>query len=358
MTLSLRLLSLVFFAELIYSCEKAEQGDSLTKESHVNSMYLWHKQELVACWVDSSTASQKLQKAQQFMSQIVLSHYSLTTTGVHFVGFNDCQSTPEADVKIRWVNEMPMAAYANHNGRLQVAGFGVDGPEVHLNPSMIEEHAKVGIIGFEKYAAENLLHELGHIAGLFHEHEHKRSTCNLKSNELSTVPEGIVQEGEYDPLSIMNYCKLAALLEGKNDKDPALDINQVKLGLSQNDKTKLKTLYGSVSKSGRPITLSDSLDWNSIVSKQQTVPPQSNNNNQIPGTSASYHAERSHRCELAGGSKPDPKVYPRIYSNPPTDEFADNHSPCICPDGRVPVLMGPRAETCDGKKITEFKNTY
>jgi hypothetical protein len=95
------------------------------------------------------------------------------------------------------------------------------------------------------------IHELGHVAGLQHEHyrneskidqtcidtHNKRTYADLGKNPSDTA----VTIGDYDSKSIMNYCYMDAYENGVIKVD--------KIELSAGDLKTLRTLYGVKSKS-------------------------------------------------------------------------------------------------------------
>ena len=95
-----------------------------------------------------------------------------------------------------------------------------------------------------------ILHELGHVAGLQHEHAHKNSTCNkgesaigkFESLEFNIAQGSYHNYGtKYDPASIMNYCSGHSFINGEVIDKKGRATN--KATLSTCDRAFLKHLY-------------------------------------------------------------------------------------------------------------------
>jgi hypothetical protein len=89
------------------------------------------------------------------------------------------------------------------------------------------------------------LHEVGHLLGLRHEHPRASSTCIGWNEELES---DVIEIGQYDPQSIMNYC------EGGT-----FDWSRNKRRLSSGDIATLWFLYGNLYREG----------WSAMVSRTQ-----------------------------------------------------------------------------------------
>jgi hypothetical protein len=142
--------------------------------------------------------------------------YTEERTGIHFTGWQNCEETPNADV-ILFYNKnsvIKTSIFGGLNGLASnlgpTAGIVIGYPAARSSVSISKSGMKKGIV----------LHELGHVAGLAHEHVHPGATkaagCNLTMP--TTTPTYIYEP--YDSQSIMNYCSLA--LNKLSDKDVEL----------------------------------------------------------------------------------------------------------------------------------------
>nr|BFD62906.1 hypothetical protein BdHM001_15870 [Bdellovibrio sp. HM001] len=142
-------------------------------------------------------------------------------TGIHFVGFHDCVPGEKDNVIInfrpknvlRWLEGTRGSATIGY----QLFRVSKDFPNVAGNI-----HFFVG--GLRK---STVIHEFGHIAGLYHEHDHPHSTCSIGGEKQEGLKWGFGYT-EYDPNSVMSYC----VSRGSDDR-----------GLSAGDLFTLKLMY-------------------------------------------------------------------------------------------------------------------
>lgn len=204
--------------------------------------YLWPHNKLTTCFADGD--GQDLQNGplvlkfrkwkksdKEKVKSWVLSEYSEERTGIHFVGFEDCEDNPVTDVAI-FYNQNNKFSSRLFGGLDGIASFGTT-LKYHRGflrgYPMANGYVSISTSGMDK---GTVIHEFGHIAGLMHEHEHPDAVIN-EPYCREAVEQGALVGFEYDPYdsdSVMNYCKLNKK-GGKN------------VGLSERDVLLLKKLY-------------------------------------------------------------------------------------------------------------------
>ncbi len=254
---------------LLISCGAKKTSDTTSDLDAVTSARLWPKTNLVACWdhqrsfVNDAASEALALKLEPLISSAAMGAYNPGTTVISFLGFQDCQNVKNPDVKVFWEDRLNgFGGMASHIGSFNLSKTGlpqqvfagVGRPAVALNLAFMTEFLKTSKpgISINEVAVELALHELGHIAGLFHEHAHPQSTCKA-TDETATkkfeyygkdAVDTYIEHGtSYDPLSIMNYCKSLGYLLGK-DQDPAVKAATLLPGLSVGDQQIFKKIYG------------------------------------------------------------------------------------------------------------------
>jgi hypothetical protein len=157
--------------------------------------------------------------------------YTPQTTGIHFVGWKDCEEAPEAEIVVfySWRSRIWHALAGG------TEGYAYVGPVAQgMYPEFPNAKNFVWLsrAGFSRGVT---LHEFGHAAGLYHEHERKERTQDPACDDYSKNP---IREpsryeiyfGAYDSKSIMNYCYLNSRGGDRN-------------GLSEGDLAVLRFLY-------------------------------------------------------------------------------------------------------------------
>ncbi len=133
--------------------------------------------------------------------------YTAERTGIHFTGWGDCDETADANV-VLYVTE---SRQGELGGR---ASLGTTG-KVRNRP------AARGYVWIKRsnFYKTTVIHELGHVAGLRHEHERREVLTDPEctwvlqhgpTDEQFAFFERIHEPfGSYDADSLMNYCNVA-----------------------------------------------------------------------------------------------------------------------------------------------------
>ncbi len=160
-------------------------------------------------------------------------NFTAADTGIEFVGFHDC-STKGADVhiaKFEYEGALPSNAWVRFIGENGIA-YCPSGAEDCQSDELFYDRAnwqeqQYIAIRFEDSSDRKvsnlerlkiiLLHEMGHVAGLRHEHIRKESLNDRNCDPWKSV---LFKEslhytsvfGDYDPNSVMSYCYLLQLM--------------------------------------------------------------------------------------------------------------------------------------------------
>lgn len=197
---------------------------------------LWQKQEVSVCFGKAEEKSRFFlgkefsihnwsKTDQNKIKTWVMEEYSQERTGIHFVGWTDCEEAPDADVVVLFHKNSPVLAntFNGIHGATFYSGpsFGtIDGYPHASNLVIISKS------GVDKTTAT---HEFGHVAGLMHEHNHPDikkfdESCKFADPKFDSR----IGYEDYDKSSVMNYC---FALKNRNS------------GLSEKDVSLLKRLY-------------------------------------------------------------------------------------------------------------------
>lgn len=238
------------------SCKRS-QTESETYSLSTSVRIAQPKKELSVCWEDSNIAG-VTPSIESFASDKVKRQYTNVLTGVYFIEFGRCSVDAAKDIHIRWDNEVSGSGFSNRVGLLKLDSSDTP-PLVNLNMKAISEMSQSLGGKIEDIVAETLIHELGHIAGLFHEHSHPDSNCNMPGRDdisefkrmYPSLMKDVFQSFNrgYDPYSVMSYCK-NEIVYGSFDEAALEKIKKLgmkpellKFGLSINDRQRLKLLY-------------------------------------------------------------------------------------------------------------------
>jgi hypothetical protein len=130
----------------------------------------------------------KMQIALQLKQEIA-------RAGVHLTSWHNCTTNDTQSIRLN------LTLHENYAAHVQFLGKRIAGVEngVNLNYPTTESP--------EWYPLTTALHEVMHALGFHHEHERPdASSCNDQASMNKEVIDLAYLLGEYDPLSIMNYC--------------------------------------------------------------------------------------------------------------------------------------------------------
>lgn len=150
---------------------------------------------------------------KEFVQKNIQAEFTPERTGIHFVGWKSCEDTKKADVKIVTGNK-DMAGYGLATaGRISYVN---ENQEYEFLKSHSYIYVDMGEISsklakpWDVYVT--FLHELGHVAGLRHEHIRPEAAADPACKSLNIGPDQelpykhTANLSAYDPNSIMNYC--------------------------------------------------------------------------------------------------------------------------------------------------------
>ena len=180
---------------------------AITTQSSFAGIYshiIWDKKNVEVCFAPGEEGKRdygyKLkvrdwsEKDKANVEKWANAEYKEERTGIHFVGWQSCSDAPYADVIL----------FYNKNTKLfgNLGGLASVGPTWKIdNYPHAKAFAAISTSGMNAYV---VLHELGHVAGLQHEHAHPEasSSCSLgKKEDFKNVA-----YDPYDKDSIMSYC--------------------------------------------------------------------------------------------------------------------------------------------------------
>jgi hypothetical protein len=231
-------------------------------------LVLWNKSKLSFCFyngpkdldktilVNSRIALKKFKvevatlktSDKNFLKKLIESEFTKDSTGIHFEQINDCK---KADLVILKNKKRSVFNKKRHYGQASIGESGIITSE---GPSFFKKKSGFyGKSGHRAYIAlatvdrATTIHELGHVAGLRHEHArdeaYEDSNCSKENapsqGNSSSLRESLYVTTDisnyYDSFSVMNYCYVNWNRES---------INQyARHALSDQDKTELKAIY-------------------------------------------------------------------------------------------------------------------
>ncbi|UXR63635.1 hypothetical protein EZJ49_11165 [Bdellovibrio bacteriovorus] len=166
----------------------------------------WHPEAVKVCFANPVANSKdayrrstwSLENKEQ-VRRWVEDEFTPSRTGIHFVGFENCVRGDNSKVII---NYRPKNALKWLGGTLASASIGYQ--LVYVSKDFPET---AGVMHFFAGGLNRstVVHEFGHIAGLYHEHDHPHSTCTIGGKEKEDMKWGFGYT-EYDADSIMSYC--------------------------------------------------------------------------------------------------------------------------------------------------------
>lgn len=203
--------------------------------------YLWSQSELRVCFAKGESTKRtdlaievkvmnwsksKREKVRRWVEE----EYTPERTGVHFTGWESCERDPKADI-VLFTSPVGLfervISFKHIYYGLATIGTRLGSDKINGYPDA-QGALWLSDRGFSKSVT---VHEFGHIAGLNHEHDrmeaYKDPGCLDKDVVAGGIPNYSRREGEYDPDSVMNYCKI---LQGSGvRKDVGLSEADVKL---------------------------------------------------------------------------------------------------------------------------------
>jgi hypothetical protein len=220
----------IFFGTFVLACKKprAPESNSVYGFAAEGSNYLWPNATAEVCWekMASEQEDKKWAPRRKKIEQLVTSE--MQKAGFTLKGWGFCH-TESRGIRVKPITELIGPA----SGRVQGIGRTIDGV-VDGVKFLIEYNDKQktssGCKDEEICVFLTALHEFGHAIGLLHEHSRPDSPC---SRDVTIYGDGGLSIGQFDPLSIMNYC--ASDVSNQIEKEARL---------SQGDLEAIKNLYG------------------------------------------------------------------------------------------------------------------
>lgn len=241
----------LFLIGLFTSCGQVSDDQSSNLLGLSNSQQaIWSDSDVSICFDERVSTSPNFDSLMASATADIQSAYTAEKTGVKFSGFGKCTSSSAVDAVIIFKSSFSAPLYGIS------ASIGT-----FFSPSGMPDvdAAFSGRFGIQMQSSgeynENikwtLLHEIGHLVGLWHEHAHPESTCNLTQesaldkNSLPIEQRDHAYKGwntAYDNKSIMNYCVGDALRDGYS-KDSINSHVPTTASLSSCDEAVLKHIY-------------------------------------------------------------------------------------------------------------------
>ena len=220
-------------------------------DSVAEPLVTWTKKSVHVCWLPGSAINPKYSKndfsknLKTAVQKIVQQEYTLDRVGIEFTGWESCDTLPENGFDLAILQDdraAPTNKIVEGFRKSQIEGYAIlgEGSDFQtVSKFDKKKNKKVTKSGFFKrhlqqpvmYLSYNkkydningtfksidelqftALHELGHVAGLRHEHARKEAkkdpNCSILGEFKNTETYGDTAKfyGEYDANSIMNYC--------------------------------------------------------------------------------------------------------------------------------------------------------
>lgn len=206
-----------------------------------------HDRDEVRKLMDTAHTGSVPNKLRNQIRDLVESQFTEASTGIHFTGFKFCSASPASDLVLFLVedskNPIPMGvADVGQSGMRGNGGGFVFKDRTGAAYAFVRMGTYSGMkISSEELARINVLHELGHIAGLRHEHVRVAEATQDPNCDGVALDEPVDLSsryyGPYDPSSIMNYCMINRVA-----KKSGFSAGET-IGLSKGDVRALKCLY-------------------------------------------------------------------------------------------------------------------
>jgi hypothetical protein len=226
------------------------------------SQVLWTKKEIVTCFLDRPDQLKQTpiedpkymeskriifkpdlfdEDEKKFIAQLARDNYNPSATEVSFTGWTDCSKTPDADLIM--VKAKPTKQFLFLWSNMEFTGVASIGQAGVMNADGSYSKAQ-GLKAFFALSWINpvsIIHELGHVLGLRHEHIHPDteadSDCKNRFvyvKERAAPAPTAVFHSAYDPNSVMSYCVT---------QDPSRYSHNQRIFLSDQDRWTLRELY-------------------------------------------------------------------------------------------------------------------
>lgn len=196
-----------------------QPGERLSRvEGYASVTKAWPGAELSFCWKEILDAERQALIGRHLQEEF-------GRTGLLLRDKGRCElSSGDATVRLKFTQERES----------RVDAIGKEGRVVRLGlESPCTENGQTLAFFESRCILNTALHEFGHLWGLHHEmNRPDQKDCSHFEQSSGQGERGALQIGDYDPLSIMNYCQLKA----------AAQQNQL-LGLSPEDELILRELY-------------------------------------------------------------------------------------------------------------------
>ena len=252
----------IFTVLLVSACSPVKDaGDS--DLSGLASGRLWNKTDVSICFDERRSNIADFTAYQERLAAVIKREFQEEKTYFRWTGFRKCSEDANADAAILIVNNLPgppgLMGIASQIGQFQLppdqlstAIFGsVTRPAVAIS---IGAHYKGAVATVARNLDFTIIHELGHLAGLFHEHAHPRTTCHITAERAEdrylAFPAIDAQDAyldygtSYDPDSVMSYCVGESIAAGRIF-DPAQSNVPSVAGLSEGDQRLLRRIYNA-----------------------------------------------------------------------------------------------------------------
>jgi hypothetical protein len=206
---------------------------SLSSQAGVIWKYPWQKKSLTICYAKAEAAIRDIGvlrthifnwsvEEKETLERILAEEYSPSRTGIHFIGFQDCEKNPNAELVL----------FKARDGGL-LGGQASIGPK---RRGYVDGYPRAqGYVLLFELNRTNITHEFAHVAGLQHEHLHPEAFDSDPGclRRILNSPAKVSEHYIYTPYSndsVMNYCFTSS---------PGGD----QVGLNSEDLINLRTLY-------------------------------------------------------------------------------------------------------------------
>lgn len=239
------------------SCKKKQESSEM---KGLATSKLWPSKKVSLCFNRDLSDIQNYDEFAIPIAKAIAREYTVESAGFEWVGLDDCRNVSNADAMLLLqysANEPRLKGVASQIGQFNVGPpnpvfRGASRPAVAIFIGSIYQSSGSSRSMLDFELEFTVLHELGHLAGLFHEHAHPRSTCRVTQesalDKFEQMPPGVAEHAyldygtPYDPNSIMNYCVAYSAMKGQL-VDRGLRAIPSEASLSMGDKQMLRGIY-------------------------------------------------------------------------------------------------------------------